>query len=236
VRLRGPTSMKMNEVARLLTQLTGTSIRAIGEHQAPVQIRVGMIAVGTGFGGGEVRDGKVVRGRVGRAGHAGHLMLPQDAFRHERDRHHKVGNSLSTVESAVSLTALTHQLAHRLSLPQWSDHPLHDVEGSDKDRAKRLRELAAQDDALANELFDDQAGALGIALLMIQYLGDHDLLVVGGGVCDLSASVRSRYLDLAKKSFHAHALDGFRDFDAIEFSVCGDQASVIGAYVDAMED
>lgn len=193
-----------------------------------------MIAVGTGFGGGEVRDAKVVRGHAGRAGHAGHLMLPEDAFRYSNDRRLMVGNSLSTVESAVSLTSLTHQLAYRLTLDEWKDHSLHQVDGTDKDRAKRLRELAAGGDALAMELFDDQAKALGIALLMIQYIGDYDLLVVGGGVCDLSDDVRDRYLRLAKESFYQHSLDGFRDFGEIEFSRCRDQASVIGAYVDAM--
>ncbi|MEM9587729.1 MAG: ROK family protein, partial [Planctomycetota bacterium] len=98
-----------------------------------------MVAVGTGMGGGEVRDGRVVRGRKGRAGHAGHLMLPSDAFRYPHDAQLKVGNSLSTSESAVSLTSLTHQLAHRLQLPQWVDHPLRLAGGSDKDKAKQLR-------------------------------------------------------------------------------------------------
>lgn len=193
-----------------------------------------MIAVGTGFGGGEVRERQVVRGRKGRAGHAGHLMLPEDAFRYDQDRSLKVGNSFNTVESAVSLSALTHQLAYRLTLPQWSGHALNSVPGTAKDRAKQLRELAAQGDPLATELFDDQAKALGIALLMIQYMGDFDVLVIGGGVCDLAADVKSRYLEIAKQAYHDHALDGFRSFSEITYSRCGDQASVIGAYVDAM--
>ena len=192
-----------------------------------------MVAVGTGFGGGEVRDGKVVQGHKGRAGHAGHLMLPYDAFRYDHDRRLVVGNAISTVESAVSLTALTHQLAYRLTLEQWKHHPLHQVDGGDKERAKGLRELAAAGDDLAMELLDDQARAMGIALLTIEYIGDYDLLIIGGGVCDLAPDLRDRYLKLAKQAFYDHALDGFRDFKKIEFSRCNDQASVIGAYVDA---
>lgn len=192
-----------------------------------------MVAVGTGLGGGEVRNREVVRGREGRAGHAGHLMLPADAFRYPHDRELRVGNAFSTVESAVSLTALAHQLDHRLQLDQWNDHSLHDMEGSSKDRAKKLRELAAAGDALALELFDDQAAALGIALLMIQYMGDYDELVIGGGVCDLSPEMRDRYVTTVKKAFYERALNGFRSFESITFSHCGDQASVIGAYVDA---
>lgn len=195
-----------------------------------------MVAVGTGLGGGEVRDGRVVRGRKGRAGHAGHLMLPPNAFRYEHDRALKVGNSLNTAESAVSLTALTHQLAYRLGLDRWKEHSLHQVPGTDKDRAKCLRELAADRDPLAIELIQDQAKALGLALLSIQYIGDYDLLVIGGGVCDMTESIREEYLTIIKSTFHDHALDGFRDFDQIVFSSCGDQASVIGAYVDAMGD
>ncbi|MCM2369326.1 ROK family protein [Aporhodopirellula aestuarii] len=193
-----------------------------------------MVAVGTGLGGGEVRNREVVRGSEGRAGHAGHIMLPVDVFRYQHDQELQVGNAFSTVESAVSLTALTHQLAYRLELDQWKKHSLHQVDGTAKDRAKRLRELAADGDELALELFDDQATALGVALLMIQYIGDFDDLVIGGGVCDLAPNVRDRYLAKVKKAFYQRALDGFRSFDAISFSHCGDQASVIGAYVDAM--
>ena len=56
-----------------------------------------------------------------------------------------------------------------------------------------------------------------------------DLLVIGGGVCDLTEELRERYLAIVKQSYETHALDGFRNFDAICFSVCGDNASVIGA-------
>lgn len=192
------------------------------------------VAVGTGLGGGEVRNREVVRGSAGRAGHAGHLMLPADVFRYEHDQQLRVGNALSTVESAVSLTALTHQLSYRLQLSQWQSHPLNSVPGTAKDRAKKLRELAAAGDALAVELFDDQATALGVALLMIQYIGDYDQLVIGGGVCDLAPAIRERYLETVKSAFYKRALDGFRNFTSISFSHCGDQASVIGAYVDAI--
>ena len=189
-----------------------------------------MVAVGTGLGGGEVRDGKVIQGSEGRAGHAGHILLPADAFRYEHDRGLQVGNATSTAESAISLTALTYQLSYRLQLDAWKDHSLHQVPGTDKDRAKCLRELAADGDALALELFDDQAKALGVTLLCVQYIGDYDALVIGGGVCDLSPKMRERYLSIAKQSFYDHALSGFRTFDQIEFSRCGDQASVIAYY------
>lgn len=188
-----------------------------------------MVIVGTGFGGGAVIDGKPIRGREGRAGHVGHILLPDYAFRHTHDRQLQVGNALATAESAISLTALTHQLAHRLTLPEWRDHPLTSVEGTVKDKAKRLRELAAAGDALALELFDDQARALGVAFLTVNYLGDYDRLVIGGGVCDLAPEVRERYRQTAEASYHRHALDGFRNLDRLEFSVCGDAAPVVGA-------
>src|SRR5690606_18834582 len=114
------------------------------------------------------------------------------------------------------------------------NHPLHAVAGPFKDRAKHLRELSAAGDALATELFEDQATALGIALLMIQYIGDYDELVIGGGVCDLSPQVRDQYLATVKRAFYERALDGCRHVDSISFSHCGAQASVIGAYVDAL--
>jgi glucokinase len=187
------------------------------------------VAVGTGLGGGEVRDGRVVRGSEGRAGHAGHLLLPQDAFRYEHDRKNKVGNAYCCAESAISLTALTYQLGYRLTLDQYRNHPLNSHPGTMKDKAKTLRQLSAQGDPLAVELLDDQAKALGIVMLMVNYIGDYDLLVVGGGVCDMSDQMRDRYLKIAEQSYFDHALDGFRNLKGLAFSICGDEASVLGA-------
>lgn len=192
-----------------------------------------MVAVGTGLGGGEVRDGRTVRGSRGRAGHAGHLMLPSEAFRHEHDRKLKVGNAYCTTESAISLTALTHQLGYRLTLDCWHDHPLNQVQLTVREKAKMLRELAADNDPLALELFDDQARAMGIAMLMINYIGDYDRLVIGGGICDITDELRERYLGVAKRAYFDHALDGFRDTVNLSFSLCGDQSSVIGSLAHA---
>jgi predicted NBD/HSP70 family sugar kinase len=189
-----------------------------------------MVIVGTGLGGGAVQEGKVVRGRGGRAGHVGHISLPPHAFRHEHDRQLLVGNSYCTAESAVSLTALTHQLQYRLSLDRWQNHSLQSAAGSARDKAKLLRGLADGGDSLALELFDDQALALGITLLNANYLGDYDLLVIGGGVCDLAPAIRDRYRQGVIESYRRHALAGFqKDMVEIQFSVCGDNAPAIGA-------
>jgi predicted NBD/HSP70 family sugar kinase len=192
-----------------------------------------MVIVGTGLGGGEVLHRQVVRGKEGRAGHAGHIFLPPYAFRYEHDRQLLVGNANCTVESAVSLTALTHQLEYRLTLEQWRDHPLKSAPGTTRDKAKQLRALAAQRDSLALELFSDQARALGIGLLSVNYLGDYDLLVIGGGVCDLATEAREQYRATAEQAYREFALDGFRNLDRFEFSVCGDEAPVIGALAHA---
>jgi predicted NBD/HSP70 family sugar kinase len=192
-----------------------------------------LVIVGTGLGGGEVRHGRPIRGREGFAGHAGHIFLPPYAFRYEHDQQLRVGNAKCTVESAVSLTGLTHQLGYRLSLDQWRDHPLNSAAGSMRDKAIQLRGLAAKDDPLAQELFDDQARALGIALLSLNYIGNYDLLVIGGGVCDLAPAARARYVNAAQQAYREFALDGFKDIGRIEYSVCGDESPVIGALAHA---
>ena len=68
----------------------------------------------------------------------------------------------------------------------------------------------------------------------MNYLGDYDRLVIGGGVCELSAAVRERYRRLAEEAYRRYALDGFRNLDRLEFSVCGDEAPVVGALAWAM--
>jgi len=195
-----------------------------------------MAIVGTGLGGGAAVDGKAVRGSEGRAGHLGHITLPPYAFRYEHDRQLQVGNALCTAESAVSLTGLSHQLEYRLSLEQWRDHPLNSLDTPIREKAKQLRSLAGDGDELAIELFDDQAHTLGIALLTVNYIGDFDLLVIGGGVCDLSPSLRESYRLRAEKSYRQYALDGFRNLARFEYSCCGDEAPVIGALVCALPE
>ena len=188
-----------------------------------------MVIVGTGLGGGFVIGGRPIQGSQGRAGHVGHILLPAYAFRYEHDRRLLKGNAYSTAESAVSLSGLAHQLEHRLALPEWASHPLNQAPGEVRDKAKRLRDLVGSGDELAQELFDDQARALGITMLCANYLGDYDRLVIGGGVCDLSPPIRERYRKLAEEEYRRHALDGFRNLDRFEFSVCGDDAPVVGA-------
>jgi glucokinase len=193
-----------------------------------------MVIVGTGLGGGAVLDGKAMQGSQGRAGHVGHILLPDYAFRYEHDRRLLKVNAYATAESAVSLSGLAHQLEYRLTLPEWKNHSLNSATGTAREKSKRLRELVAAGDPLAQELFDDQARALGITLLCANYLGDYDRLVIGGGVCDLVPAVRERYRQLAEAEYFKHALDGFRNLDRFEFSVCGDDAPVIGALATAM--
>ncbi len=188
-----------------------------------------MVIVGTGLGGGAVQEGKVIRGSEGRAGHVGHIFLPEFAFRFEHDRQLRVGNAFCTAESAISLTGLTHQLEYRLKLERWKHHPLNELRTTTRSKAKQLRELAAAGDELALELFADQARALGVALLSVNYLGDYHLLVIGGGVCDLPPAVREQYRLQAEASYREHALEGFQNLAEFKFSVCGDDAPVIGA-------
>lgn len=217
----------------LRTQDCETLTLAAAIDVAPTIQSLFFLAVGTGLGGGEVRAGKVVRGGRGRAGHAGHLLLPDHAFRYEHDRKLRVGNTCGVAESAISLSALSHQLEYRLGLPRWQPHELAQEPGPAKEKAKRLRQLAAQGDPLALELLDDQANALGLVMLMVNYLGDYDRLIIGGGVCDMTANLRKRYVEIAQAAYHQHALDGFRDYCGLDFSICGDQASVLGALLSA---
>ena len=194
-----------------------------------------MVIVGTGLGGGAVLGGKAIQGSQGRAGHVGHILLPDNAFRYEHDRRLLKGNAYATAESAVSLSGLAHQLEYRLGLAEWAGHALNKDAGTVKEKAKRLRELVDAGDPLAQQLFDDQARALGITLLSVNYLGDYDRLVIGGGVCALAEPVRERYRRLAEEEYRKHALDGFRNLDRLEFSVCGDEAPVAGAVAWAMD-
>ena len=70
-----------------------------------------------------------------------------------------------------------------------------------KERAFALRGLAQQGDALATEIFDFQAKAMGLFVATLAMALDPEYVVIGGGLMDpdaTTAAFRERYLQVLR--------------------------------------
>ncbi len=153
--------------------------------------------VGTGLGGGVIEAGRIVAGGTGTGGELGHVHIPStDLLEPGQPVPVCACGFESDVESFASLTGTQNNL-----LPFWlsryPDHPLHGIPAGDA--ARQLRGLAEQDrDALAMDIFEQQATALGRLFTVAANFIDPDAFFVGGGVVETSAWFRTWFLDTVR--------------------------------------
>ena len=96
------------------------------------------------------------------------------------------GRTWGCVEVYTTLSGLPYLLADRLTR-----HPEHELARStlpDGERAFALRGLAQKGDALAVEIFDFQARALGLHVANLAMAFDPQFVVIGGGLMDPEAT------------------------------------------------
>ena len=193
-----------------------------------------MVIVGTGLGGGAVLSGRAIQGSQGRAGHVGHILLPDYAFRYEHDRKLLKGNAYC--DGRVGRVAQRARASARIpaDAPEWTDHSLnksqrHDprqIEGAA--RAGGRRRSAGTGTVRRSGPRPRHHDALGQLSRRLRSPGDRRRRL-------RSRTASPRALPrLAEAEYHRHALDGFRNLDRFAFSVCGDDAPVVGALAWAM--
>lgn len=199
---------------------------AIGDEQAGVV----MLAPGSGLGGayidpaGMCLDGDTLAGmEVGHMAAPLHL-LGVDALTCG------CGRDWGCFEMYTSLAGLPSLLER--ALPRHPGHPLEDPALGKKERVLKLRGLAQDGDALALELFDLQARAMGLLVAQLTMAVDPACFVIGGGLIDPDATTpefRERYLG----GIRAAALDYLwptqRDTLRIVPASLGEQSQAIGA-------
>ncbi len=95
-----------------------------------------------------------------------------------------------------------------------------------------LRGLAQQGDALALELFDLQARALGLHIANLCLALDPQYVVIGGGLMDpesTSEAFRERYLRIVSETARPHLWPVQRERITILPSTLGELSQAIGA-------
>ena len=168
------------------------------QHGADAHARSSVSAiVGTGFGGGVINDGRIVKGAAGMAGELGHMPIPMAGLL-EADQAAPSCNcgQFADAESVASLTGITRNL-----LPYWlTRFPGHELGEVDIAKAGKLvRGYAERGDEMALEIFRQQAIAIGRVFSIAAKFTDPDTYFVGGGVIEAAPHFRDWFLATVKE-------------------------------------
>ena len=135
----------------------------------------------------------------------------------------------------TTLSGLPFLLAERLE--GQPDHELARSPLGPRERALALRGLAQKGDALALELFDLQARAMGLHVATLAMVLDPQFVVIGGGLMDPESTTpqfRERYLRLVREAADPYLWPAQRKVLTIVPAALGDLSQAIGAALVAL--
>ena len=139
------------------------------------------------------------------------------------------GRTWGCVEVYTTLSGLPYLIAERSK----TQVPAAEL----KQRAFALRGLAQKGDALATEIFDFQARALGLHVASLAMALDPGFVVIGGGLMDPEATTeafRERYLHTVHEAARPYLWPSQREHLAIVPAALGDLSQAIGAALVAL--
>lgn len=145
------------------------------------------------------------------------------------------GRTWGCIEMYTTLAGLGRLLEARL--PAYPNHELAQSSLRGKERALPLRGLAQRGDALAQELFDFQARALGLHVANLAMALDPHYVVIGGGLMEPGATTdefRERYLRVLREAASEFLWATQRDKIEIVPASLGDLSQAIGAALVAL--
>lgn len=154
--------------------------------------------VGTGFGGGVIVDGRIVKGAAGFAGELGHMPIPMAGLLEPGQRVPSCNCGLDAdAESVASLTGIVRNL-----LPYWlTRYPDHELAALPVSQAAKLvRGYAEKGDAMALDVFRQQAMAIGRVFSLAAKFTDPDTYFVGGGVIEAEPHFRDWFVDIIREN------------------------------------
>jgi glucokinase len=194
-----------------------------------------LLAPGSGLGCAYIdRTGLPLTGDTLAGMEAGHMPAPL----HElgaRPYPCGCGRTWGCVEVYATLSGLPHLLAERLA--RQPDHDLARSPLSPKERALALRGLAQKGDALAVEIFDFQARALGFHVANLAMALDPQYVVIGGGLMDPETTTeefRQRYLRIVRETAAPYLWPAQRARMSIVPATLGELSQAIGAALVAL--
>jgi glucokinase len=210
----------------------GEAQRVRGDKKASVL----MLAPGSGLGAAFIdQNGLPLDGDTLAGMEAGHMPSPLHLLGGIRPFRCGCGRDWGCVEAYTTLSGLPQLLEEKLA--KYPDHELAKSTKPSKEKVFSLRTLAQKGDALANEIFDFQARAMGLHVANLAMALDPEFVVVGGGLMDPESTTpefRARYLRILKESAWPYLFPAQRDLIKIVPASLGELSQAIGAALVAL--
>ena len=210
----------------------GEAARVRGKRRAGVV----MLAPGSGLGAAYVDpDGLPLDGDTLAGMEAGHMPAPLHLLGGIRPFKCGCGREWGCVEASTTISGLPQLLAE--FLPRYPNHELASSTASVKDQVLSLRTRAQKGDALALEMFDFQARALGLHVANLTLALDAEFVVIGGGLMDPEATTpefRTRYLNAIRAAAEPYFFEMQRRSVKIVSATLGELSQAIGAALVAL--
>ncbi|MGH7980910.1 MAG: ROK family protein, partial [Limisphaerales bacterium] len=144
------------------------------------------------------------------------------------------GRDWGCIEAYTTISGLPRLLEEKLL--KYPEHELAKSAGTPKEKALSLRARAQKGDALAQEIFDFQARALGFHVANLTLALDASIVVIGGGLMDPEATTpefRQRYLRGVQESARKYFFPSQQGIKIVPAAL-GDLSQAIGAALMAL--
>ena len=200
--LQDYTKALSSEAGRPISVVAGNDgdLGGVGEAHAvrgSEEVGVILLAPGSGLGCAYINtDGMPLSGDNFAGMEGGHMPAPLHLLGNPPVYQCGCGRDWGCIEAYTTISGLPQLL--RDTLKRYPDHPLASSDEPEKQKCFKLRDLAQEGDALALDMFDFQAKALGFHAARLIIALDPRYVVIGGGLIDpesTTAEFRERYLN-----------------------------------------
>lgn len=194
-----------------------------------------MLAPGSGLGTAYIGEsGLPLQGDTLAGMETAHMAMPLHLLGAKPHRC-GCGRTWGCAEFYTTLAGLPQLLADKLV--DHPDHALARSTQSPKEKAFSLRGLAQKGDALAVEIFDFQARAMGYHVANLVLALDPQWVVIGGGLMDpetTTPAFRERYLEILRETARPQLWPVQRERVSVTASTLGELSQAIGAALVAL--
>jgi len=196
-----------------------------------------MLMPGSGLGSAFVgQDGLPLTGQTLTAMETAHMAAPLHLFGFTgKPIPCGCGKNWGCVEPYTTIAGLPHLLAEKLK--KYPDHELAKSAAPAKEKVLSLRSRAQRGDALALEIFDFQARAMGFHIANLTMALDPGIIIIGGGLMDHEVTTpefRERYLRIIHETAAPYLWPAQRASIKIIPAVLGELSQAIGAALVAL--
>ncbi len=175
-----------------------------------------LVAIGTGFGGGVISDGRLIDGPRGLGGELGHTTVSMGGPR-------CTCGSTGCVEAFCSGWAIERD--GQQVVRSGRSEKIRELAGDGMITARTVSRAAKAGDEAALGIFERAGTALGVALASFVNIFSPEMIVVGGGL----SRAGDILLDPAKRALRANAMPDLLESVEIRTSALGTKTGTYGA-------